>query len=125
MVQDKKNKIAVLGASDKEDRISNQLIRRLKAKGHEIFPVNPALKTIEGIAVYPTIEALPKGIDVLTIYLGPQRSDPLEQAMIDSGIPRMIFNPGAENPELEKRLAAQGITVEEHCSLVLLSVNQL
>lgn len=124
-MQTKKNKIAVLGASDKEDRISNQLIRRLKIKGYEIFPINPALKIIEEIPVYPSIEALPKGIDVLCIYLGPQRSDPLEKALMDSGIPRMIFSPGAENPNLEKHLADKGITVEEHCSLVLLSVDEL
>lgn len=121
----KKNKVAIVGASDKADRVSNQLLKRLLAKGYEVFPINPAFKTIEGVAVYPNLGALPKGIDVLSIYLGKERSDPLEQAMIDSGIPRMIFSPGAENPELEKRLAEKGIEVEDACSLVLLSMDQL
>jgi uncharacterized protein len=120
-----KNKVAVLGASDKADRTSNLLIKRLQSKGQEVFPVNPALTTIDGLAVYPGLEALPAGVDVLSVYLNAQRSDAQAQAIIASGIPRVIFNPGAENPALAERLRAQGIQVEEACSLVLSGIDQL
>ncbi len=118
-------KVAVLGASDKTDRSSNLLIKRLHAKGHEVFPINPTLKTIDGLPVYSNIEALPAGIDVLSIYMGAQRSDELAESLLASGIPKMIFNPGAENPALEKRLEEKGITAVEACSLVLSSLDQL
>jgi hypothetical protein len=37
---------------------------------------------------------------------------------------RVIFNPGTENPELMKQLAAEGIEVEEACTLVMLHTGQ-
>ncbi|MDB5049321.1 MAG: CoA-binding protein [Fibrobacteres bacterium] len=122
---DGKNKVAVLGASDKADRYSNMLIKRLRARGHQVFPVNPALTAIDGLPVYRTLQDLPKGIDVLTVYMNAGRSDALADAILASGIPRVIFNPGAENEGLEKRLQDKGFRVEEACSLVLSDINQL
>ena len=37
---------------------------------------------------------------------------------------RVIFNPGAENPESYERLEAGGIEVVEACTLVLLRTGQ-
>ncbi|MCB0680934.1 MAG: CoA-binding protein, partial [Saprospiraceae bacterium] len=34
---------------------------------------------------------------------------------------RIIFNPGAENPELARLASAEGIEVESACTLVLLA----
>jgi predicted CoA-binding protein len=120
-----KNKVAILGASDKADRYSNLLMKRLLAKGQEVFPINPALSKIEGSPVYRALQDLPGGIDVLTVYMNAQRSDQLADAILASGIPRVIFNPGAENRELAKRLRDKGFQVEEACSLVLSGLDQL
>ncbi len=121
----RKSKVAVLGASSKADRYSNMLIRRLHARGHEVFPINPAFPEIDGIRVYASLEALPAGIDVLSVYMNAQRSDALAESLLACGISRVIFNPGAENPELAKRLEAHGFKVEEACSLVLSDIDQL
>jgi len=37
---------------------------------------------------------------------------------------RIIFNPGTENPELEKLAWERGITTESACTLVLLATGQ-
>ena len=103
----------------------NMLVKRLHLKGHEVFPVHPTLTSLDGLHVYPNIEALPKGIDILSVYLGPERSTALAASLETCGIPKIIFNPGAENPELEIRLQAKGIKVEEACSLVLSGLDQL
>lgn len=115
----------MLGASNNPERYSNMLIRRLKAKGHEVFPVNPAFQTIEGLPVYKRVEDLPPGLDVLSIYMNESRSALLGDAIVASGIPRVVFNPGAENPELERRLSEKGSEALEACSLVLLGMDQL
>ncbi len=119
------SKVAILGASDNPDRSSNMLVKRLHLKGHEVFPVHPALTTLDGLPVYPNLAALPKGIDVLSVYLGPERSTALAAALAACGIPKIIFNPGAENPALEHQLEAKGFQVQEACSLVLSSLDQL
>lgn len=120
-----RRKVAILGASDKPERYSYLLMKRLLAKGHEVYPVNPALASIEGHPVYKNVEALPKGLDVLSIYMNASRSEPLAEAILASGIPKVVFNPGAENPSLESRLEAKGAQALEACSLVLLGMDQL
>ena len=120
-----RNKVAILGASDKPERYSNMLIKRLAGKGHEVFSVNPALGTIDGIEVYRSLAELPPGIDVLSVYMNAQRSTALADAILASGIPRVIFNPGAENDALSDRLSDAGIRVEEACSLVLSGLGHL
>lgn len=120
-----KSKVAVLGASDKADRYSNLLIKRLRAKGHEVFPINPAISVIDGQPVYRTIRDLPTGIDVLTVYMNAARSGELAESILASGIPRVVFNPGAENPSLQKKLEEKGVQAEEACSLVLSGLEKL
>lgn len=120
-----RRKVAILGASDKPDRYAHILMRRLLAKGHEVFPVNPFLTAIDGHRVYKSLADLPAGVDVLTIYMNARRSDPLSEAILASGIPKVVFNPGAENEALEKALEARGTDALEACSLVLLGMDQL
>jgi predicted CoA-binding protein len=120
-----KNKVAILGASNKPDRYSYSLIKRLRARGHEVFPINPALTTIDGLPVYRSLKDLPPGIDVLTVYMNAGRSDALAEDILASGIPRVIFNPGAENDALAARLRDKGFRVEEACSLILSDIDQI
>jgi predicted CoA-binding protein len=117
--------VAILGASDKPERHSNMLLKRLRAKGHPVYPVNPVLQAIDGAPVYRNLSELPPGIGVLSIYMNAQRSGEIAEGILASGIGRVIFNPGAENPALAERLAAAGVEVEEACSLVLAGSGQL
>lgn len=117
-------KVAVLGASHKEDRYANKVLHRLAEKGHEAIGVNPALPAIPGFEVVKTLEDLPEDVHTLTVYVGPERSSALASSILERGFERVVFNPGAENPELEKALQAKGVEVLEACSLVMLSTRQ-
>lgn len=118
-------KVAILGASDKADRISYQLLQRLRAKGHTVYPIHPALKAIDGVPVLASLADLPEKPDVLSLYVNGQRSAELASEIQQAGAKRVVFNPGAENPELAKSLASQGVDAIEACSLVLLSQDAL
>lgn len=120
-----RRKVAILGASDKADRYSYLLFKRLLAKGHEVFPVNPALESIEGHKVWKDVKSLPPGVEVLSLYMRAYRSEPLSDDILASGIPKVVFNPGAENEALEARLEAKGVQAMEACSLVLLGMDDL
>jgi predicted CoA-binding protein len=120
-----RRKVAILGASDNPDRYSHLLMKRLLSKGHEVYPVNPFHSTIGGLPAFKDVPSLPPGIDVLSIYMNARRSDPLAEGILASGIPKVVFNPGAENPALESRLQAKGVDALEACSLVLLGMDQL
>ena len=63
-------------------------------------------------------------IDTVTIYLNPEHQPLYYDYIIALNPKRVILNPGTENPELEKKLAAKNISFEHACTLVLLASNQ-
>jgi len=117
-------RVAVLGASHKPERYANQTIRLLLEHGHTVVPINPRLDTAEGIPVVHALREIDGTIDVLTLYVGPERSAPLAHDIVRLNPGRVIFNPGTESAQLEARLDAAGIPHERACTLVLLRTGQ-
>ncbi len=116
--------VAILGASDKIDRYSFKALRMLIEKGHTVFPVNPIVESIDGIAVYKSILDIDQFIHTVTIYMRPQRWSQHLQEIIRVKPERVICNPGTESAELEKELKENGIDCINACTLVLLRTNQ-
>jgi predicted CoA-binding protein len=54
------------------------------------------------------------------MYISSARSTPLIQDILNAKPRRIIFNPGAENPELEKAASSAGIETVNGCTLVML-----
>lgn len=113
-------KVAVLGVSLKPERYSHQALVMLLEKGHEVYPINPALTAVEGVKVYHTLAEVPAALDVVTFYLGVARQTQIVDDLLAAKPRHVIFNPGTENPALAARLNEVGITTEEACTLVLL-----
>jgi hypothetical protein len=116
--------VAVVGASNKPERYSYRAVKRLAEKGHAVFPVHPAIAEIDGIPVFKCLADIPAAIHTITVYLAPERSAALADEILSARPRRVIFNPGAENPDLARRLQETGIEVENACTLVLLKTNQ-
>jgi len=113
----------VLGASTKEDRYSYRAANQLNNKGHEIILVGRSDGQVAGADI---LDEIPKGIpiDTLTIYLGADHQKGYYDEIIALKPERVIFNPGAENPEFETLLRTNNIEVMRACTLVMLSTNQ-
>ena len=116
--------VAVLGASDEPERYSYKAVHLLEEKGHTAFPVNPKLKALEGWKVYASLKDLPEPVHTLSVYVSPKISSQLGAEILRLKPRRIIFNPGAENPELAALASAQGIRTLDACTLVLLRTNQ-
>jgi predicted CoA-binding protein len=117
-----KRHVAVLGASNKPLRYSNQAVRLLKEKGYSVTPVHPKIPVIEGLAVAPSLKSIQNPVDTLTLYVGPERIQPLMDDIVKLKPQRVIFNPGTESPELMHRLQQAGIHYLEACTLVMLRI---
>ena len=117
-------RVAILGASNKPERYSYKALKRLLEHHHEVFPVHPALSEIDGIKTYPSLDLLPRPLDILTLYVGPEISSKLAEKILTLKPGRVIFNPGTENPSLQSALAEAGIKIQEACTLVLLATHQ-
>ncbi|MEJ5189533.1 MAG: CoA-binding protein [Breznakiellaceae bacterium] len=116
--------VVVLGASDNPERYSYRAVRELQKHGFPVIPVNPTLSSIEGLPVVPRLADISEKVDTLTIYLSEKRSTPLIPEILTLRPGRVILNPGAENPVLEKALSEAGIPWLHACTLVLLSTGR-
>jgi len=116
-------KTVVIGASPKPERYSNMAVRRLKDHGHEVIAVGLRKGEIDGIAIHADKPAV-NDVDTVTLYIGAKNQPPLYDYIFSLHPKRIIFNPGAENEELETQAAEKGIETLEACTLVLLSTGQ-
>ena len=60
-------------------------------------------------------------IDTITLYLNPYNQAKVAEWMLSLRPRRVIFNPGTENPSLQRQFREQGAQVLEACTLVMLS----
>ena len=116
--------VAVLGASRKPARYSNQAVRLLKTSGYHVIPIHPKIAEIEGIAVSPRLCMISDTVHTLTLYVGPERSRAMLQDIVELNPARVIFNPGTESRELEDKLRSHHIDCIHGCTLVMLRTGQ-
>ncbi|MEM7162797.1 MAG: CoA-binding protein [Bacteroidota bacterium] len=116
--------VLVLGASVKEERYSNKLVRKLLANGY--LPIAHGRR--EGrIGPIDIQTELPKEntFHAISIYLSAKNQRPFEAYILSSNSEKILFNPGAENEDLFNRCLEKGLNPENACSLVQLSIGIL
>ena len=116
-------KTLVLGASDNPERYSNMAISRLRGKGHPVVAIGQRLMRTGGVDIETEKKPF-ADIDTVTVYLNPTRQKEYYDYILSLHPSRIIFNPGAENPEFAALAAANGIQPLEACTLVLLGSGQ-
>jgi len=119
----KNKKTLVLGATTKPDRYAFRAINMLVEKGHTVLAIGQNTGEVAGVKIYT--KAIPvKNIDTVTLYLNPARQRDYYNYIIEAQPKRVVFNPGAENPEFYQLLELNNIKAEVACTLVLLATNQ-
>jgi hypothetical protein len=116
-------KTVVLGASDNPERYSNLAIKKLRSHGHPVFAVGKRKSRVEDVPVQQEASFTPD-VDTVTLYLNPGNQKAYYDYIFSLHPKRIIFNPGAENEELEKLAKEKNIPTQEACTLVLLSTGQ-
>jgi len=114
-------KTVVIGASENEDRYANRAVRKLKSHGHEVVALGLREGQIDGVKIHKDKPAV-ENVDTVTLYVGQQNQPPLYDYVLSLNPKRIIFNPGAENPELASMAEEKGIETVEACTLVMLSI---
>jgi uncharacterized protein len=114
-------KTLIIGASANPDRYAHRAALKLLQHGHEIELLGLREGTVAGHAIQ-TGEPDLADIDTVTLYVGPRNSGQYLDYLKKVRPRRVIFNPGAENPDLAANLQANGIEPVEACTLVMLSV---
>lgn len=118
-----KNKTLVLGASENPARYSNMAILKLVSKGQEVVAIGKRPGKVNTVEIQ-TQPVQSDDIDTVTLYLNPDHQKPYYDYIVSLKPRRIIFNPGAENEELERIAAREGFDILEACTLVMLSTGQ-
>jgi predicted CoA-binding protein len=113
----------VLGASPNPERYSNLAVRRLQNAGHPVSAIGRNPATVGDVDII-TDKAAVANVDTVTLYLNAANQREYYDYILSLHPRRIIFNPGAENPELKALASAHGIEPVEACTLVLLSTGQ-
>lgn len=109
----------VIGASEKPERFSYKAIRRLRRYGHPVEAIGLRPGEVDGVVFKTGFPEL-KGIDTVTLYVGPARQPQYYDYLIGLKPKRIIFNPGTENPEFYAKAREKGIEPVVYCTLVML-----
>jgi predicted CoA-binding protein len=118
-----KKKTLVLGASSNPQRYSFLAINKLRKNGHPVVAVGRKNTTVADVPI--TTDKNPATeVDTVTLYLNARNQKEYYDYILSLRPKRIIFNPGAENDELETLAKANNIQTMEACTLVLLSTGQ-
>lgn len=112
-------KTVVLGASPNPARYSYLAVRKLKNYQHEVVAIGKRKGKIGDVEI--NTDHIPvSDVHTITLYLNPQNQQEYYDYILDLQPSRIIFNPGTENDELEKRAIENGIEPVQGCTLVML-----
>ena len=99
---DKKNIIAVVGASRNPEKYGHRVYKDLKQAGYKVYPVNPNTDEVLGDKCYPNLKSLPQKPDVVDIVVQPSITEQIVQECMQLGITMVWMQPGSESEKAIK-----------------------
>ena len=116
--------IAVVGMSDKTWRASNRIGHYLAQNGYRVLPVNPMLKSVDGMDCYADLEGAQvaarqqtgKGIDLVDVFRASEHVPDIVDDVIRLGVPYLWLQDEVIHEEAVARARAAGVKcVQNNC----------
>jgi predicted CoA-binding protein len=111
-----KKRVAVTGVSrNGKSHGSNNVYRRLRERGYEVFAVNPNANEVEGDRCYPDLRSIPDGVQAVVIGTRPEIAEDTVRECVELGIEHVWMhwgpNPGSVSAPATEYGRRHGITV--------------
>jgi predicted CoA-binding protein len=116
-------KTLVLGASPNSSRYSYLAIQRLRNFKHPVVGIGKRTGKVADVEINTNPLKI-DDVDTVTMYMNASNQKQYYDYILSLHPKRIIFNPGAENDELDELAHKNGIKTQEACTLVLLSTGQ-
>ena len=98
----KQKSFAVVGSFSDETKHAYRIVKTLKNKGYQVYPVNPHIKQVDGLVCYASIKDIPGVVDVADLVTPPEVTEKIVRECKDKGIKRIWLQPGAESEKAIK-----------------------
>jgi uncharacterized protein len=111
-----KKRVAVTGVSRKpKSHGSNNVYKRFRERGYEVFAVNPNAREVEGDQSFPSLTSIPGGVDAVVIGTRPATAEDTMRECAELGIKHVWMHRGPGAGSVSKTATeygrARGITV--------------
>lgn len=110
--------IVIVGASADRAKYGNKAVRAYLHKGWTVYPVNPNVKTVEGLPSYASVADIPGAVDRIAFYVPPQVGLGMLAAVAAKSPTELFLNPGSESSELVSEAKRLGLNPIQACSIV-------
>ncbi|MFC1905200.1 CoA-binding protein [Chloroflexota bacterium] len=90
-------RFAVVGATDNPQKYGNQMLKNLKSRGYEVYPVNPKLKELDGLSCYPSLDDIPVKVDVVDFVVPPRATEEILKQCKELGLNRIWLQPRSQS----------------------------
>ena len=102
-------RIAVTGVSRRpKQHGSNNVYKRLRERGYEVFAVNPNADRVEGAASYPDLASIPGGVDAVVIATAPERAEGTMRECAELGIRHVWMHRASGQGSVNEAATAYG-----------------
>ena len=111
-------RLAVAGVSGNNSQhpVGNLIYHRLKTTGHDVFAVNPNIRTFEGEPSFPDLKSIPGGVDGVVIVTRPEVAEQIVHTCSDANVRRVwmhrsLANGSSVSPQAVKYCLEHDISV--------------
>ena len=104
--------IAVVGLSNKKDRVSYMVAEALQQKGYKIVPVNPSIQgDILGEACYASLTDIPFAVDLVNVFRRSEYTPEVAQEAVEIGAKTLWLQLGIYSEEAAQIAIDHGLSV--------------
>jgi predicted CoA-binding protein len=113
--------IALVGASPKPERPSNQVMRYLLDAGYRVIPVRPLdCDQVHGVPCVTSLAEIDEPIDLVDVFRRPEFCPAHAREAVEAGAKALWLQVGIESDDARRIAAAAGLDyVENACTMVV------
>jgi hypothetical protein len=102
-------RIGITGVSRNPERHgSNMVYQRLRARGYEVFAINPNADEVEGDPCYHDLKSIPEGVEAVVIGTRPEIADGTMRECAELGIRHVWMHRGPGPGSVSESAAVYG-----------------
>jgi hypothetical protein len=123
-LKNKKNLIALVGASNNPKKYGNKILLDLVSKGYNVVPINSKEDTIAGIKSYKNVLDLKESISIINFVVPPEIGFEITKELVENNYDNFWYQPGAESKEISSYLIENSKNfIDDKCIMVEARLN--